>query len=362
MQYRARAAFVALHCLALVGWGCAPETGTPGTSRGGGPADPSGPDGPRDPGDPGPGRGYDGGTCDSITVDARQEPSTVLIVLDRSGSMYDIDYGGPDRWTPSVRAIESVSTALDDRLELGLMLFASDDDCGVGRVRVTPALGGAAAIGSALAGDPYDSTGGGTPTAASLDAALAALAGVAGTRSVLLVTDGAPNCNEALDDRTCRCTSGEADCSGWPGDCLDDARSVAAVRALREAGISTYVVGYDTGEWADVMDRMAAEGGTAFTRHLQVTDRASLEAALRDIGGSVASCSFDLGEPPGDIRYVRVTVDDGTVDHESVSADGSGWRLEGDRTITLLGPDCARVQDGADHRISVVVECSPVII
>jgi hypothetical protein len=112
--------------------------------------------------------------------------------------------------------------------------------------------------------------------------------------------------------------------------------------------------------WADVMDRMAAEGGTSFTRHIPVRDGASLEGALRDIGGSVVSCSYDLAMPPGDIHYVRVTVDGTDVAHESV-ASGGGWRLEGDRTITLYGRACEGVQDGEAHHIDVVVECTPVI-
>ena len=362
-----------MQCVALAGAlvlvsGCAPETTSPGRRPGGDTTVDSGPGGPGDSGGAtdagplGPRPGTDGGACESLTVDARPETSTVMIVLDRSGSMYDTEIEMVDRWTPSVMAIESVTTALEDRLAFGLMLFAGDDECGTGRVEVMPAVRGAAAIRAALAGDPSAVTGGGTPTALSLDAARAALASVPGSRSVLLVTDGGPNCNAAHDGFSCRCTLPEGGCWFDSLSCLDDDRTVAAVRALRDAGISTYVVGYDTAAWADVMDRMAAEGGTPFTRHIQVTDRASLEGALRDIGGSVVSCSFDLSEPPGDVRYVRVTVDGATVDHESVRSDGSGWALEGDRTITLLGPSCDAVQDGADHTISVVVECTPVII
>lgn len=323
----------------------------------------SGPIGPRP--DSGPIPGFDA-TCDRITVDARPETATVMIVLDRSGSMYDFSPFGEmvDRWTPSVMAVETVTATLEDRLEFGLMLFGSDEECGTGAVRVAPAPMNAAAIRTALTGSPDAMTGGGTPTALSLDAARTALATVAGARYVLLVTDGAPNCNSSLDPSSCRCTAPGGGC-GWAGDglnCLDDARAVAAVRALREAGINTFVIGYDTAMWADVMDRMAAEGGTPYTRHIAVSDRASLEGALRDIGGSVVSCSFDLSSPPGDVRYVRVTVDGRMVDHESVRMDGNGWRLEGDRTVTLQGADCAGVQDGMPHTIEVVVECTPVII
>ena len=361
MQYAALAGTLALisGCAAETSPGRTPGGHTPVDSGHGGSSDAGG---GADGGTPGPRPGGDGGACESLTVDARPEPSTVMIVLDRSGSMYDTEIEMVDRWTPSVMAIDSVTTALEDRLSFGLLLFPGDRECATGRVEVTPGVRQAAAIRTALSGDPSSVTGGGTPTAASLDAARAALTSVPGRRSVLLVTDGGPNCNSALDGFSCRCTRPEGGCwlDNW--SCLDDDRTVAAVRALRDAGISTYVVGYDTAAWADVMDRMAAEGGTPLSRHIQVTDRASLEGALRDIGGSVVSCSFDLSEPPGDVRYVRVTVDGAPVDHESVRGDGSGWALEGDRTVTLLGPSCDAVQDGTDHTISVVVECTPVII
>jgi hypothetical protein len=329
-----------------------------GVDAGGGGGVDSGGGGPRDAFFP----GFDA-TCDRITVEARPELANVLIVLDRSGSMYDFGpFGeGVDRWTPSVMAIESVTSALEDRLSFGLMLFGSDEECGTGAVRVPPAIMNAMAIRTALAGSPDAQTGGGTPTSASLERARTELMGVPGQSFVLLVTDGAPNCNPGLDSTSCRCTN-PAGCFFDSLNCLDDMRAVAAVTALAAAGIPTFVIGYDTGMWADVMDRMAAAGDTGMTRHLPVDDRASLESALMDIGGSVVSCSYELSAPPGDIRYVRVTVDGAMVDHESVRMDGSGWRLEGDRTIELIGADCANVQDGEPHSIEVVVECTPVII
>jgi hypothetical protein len=63
--------------------------------------------------------------------------------------------------------------------------------------------------------------------------------------------------------------------------------------------------------------------------------------------------------PPGDPAYVRVSVDGVSLPHD---AAGRGWRLEGDRTVTLVGSDCEAVQDGEPHSIEVVVECTPVII
>src|SRR5690606_27352159 len=186
-----------------------------------------------------------------------------------------------DRWTPAVEAVRNVTTSFDDRIRFGLMLFGSDAVCAPGEMQVAPVLGASASIMDALAGDPASVTGGGTPTAASLDVAAGAQSGLEDASYILLVTDGAPNGNSASNGYTCRCTAGP--CSANNLNCLDDTNAVSAVRRLDDAGIHTFVVGYGTTEWADVLDRMADAGGTGNDRHFPVNDGASLEAAFDQI-------------------------------------------------------------------------------
>ena len=45
---------------------------------------------------------------------------------------------------------------------------------------------------------------------------------------ILLATDGAPNCNDALDGSSCACTNPLGGCILNPGNCLDDARNKLA--------------------------------------------------------------------------------------------------------------------------------------
>jgi hypothetical protein len=309
--------------------------------------------------------GYDA-TCEALVLRSMPGISNVLIVLDRSSSMYrEAGFGiaGVDRWNPAVAAVRSVTSALDDRIQFGLMLFANPDApagmtlCGAGKLDVPPAPGTFAAIDAELTGDPNDLTGSWTPTAVSLDAARVALADVPGRNYVLLLTDGAPNCNGALDGRTCRCGSDTMSCADNPRLCIDSDRTVAAVEALREAGIETFVVGYDTSIWADVLDRMAAAGGTDYTAHIPVGDEASLEAAMTAIAGSVISCNVELAAPPDAIQYVNVTLDGVEVPHESVASGGASWALVGDRQIELRGEACATLRDGAEHVLGITREC-----
>lgn len=344
---------------ALVALGCTARGAEPERPRDGGSASPDGgSSSPRDAALPGR-----DASCETLTLRSRPGTSNVLVVLDRSSSMYreaGLGLEGVDRWTPAVSAIRTVTGALDDRVQFGLMLFASPDApagmslCGAGRVDVAPAPGTATAIAAELTGDPGELTGSWTPTAVSLQAAREALAGLEGRSYVLLVTDGAPNCNDALDPDTCRYAGNIAD---NPRLCIDADRTVAAIDDLREAGISTFVVGYDTSEWADVLDRMAAAGGTERTTHVPVGDEASLRDALESIAGSVVSCTVELEEAPHSIHFVRVSLDGTDVLHESVATEGGSWRLVGERQVELRGRACEVLRDGGEHELRVTREC-----
>jgi hypothetical protein len=91
---------------------------------------------------------------------------------------------------------------------------------------------------------------GGTPTSQSLRFVkdLPWLQSADRPRFVVLLTDGAPNCNEQNayrgGDVQCRCTS--AFCTGdlERRGCLDQDATVAAVEALAERGIQTVVIGF----------------------------------------------------------------------------------------------------------------------
>jgi hypothetical protein len=318
--------------------------------------------------DGGPGGGRDmfvsmtDAACEAIDVRALPGTANVLVVLDRSSSMYreaSTGIEGVDRWKGAVTALREVTATLDDRVNFGLMLFANPDApagstlCGAGKVDVAPAAGTAGAIAAELTGDPNTLTGSWTPTAVSLDAARVALSSVEGRSYVLLVTDGAPNCNDALNASTCRYAG---NIPNNPRLCVDDVRTVAAVEALAAAGIPTFVVGYETSEWADVLDRMAAAGGTAYPEHIEVSDGPSLTSALGDIAGSIVSCSYDLEEVPV-IQYVQVTLDGADVQHESVSTGPGAWRLTGERTVELTGAACDTLRDGGTHSLRIVRQC-----
>lgn len=277
----------------------------------------------------------------------------VLIVLDRSGSMKSastqICIPGPcgtnNRWDPSVSALREVVASLEDRVRFGLMLFPDptypDDACAAGSVVVPTGLHAGASIDQALsaAGEPA----GATPTSTSLEAARKALSTAVGPdevtpdRYVLLVTDGQPNCvgTKSLDR-----------------DPEAEQASYAAIDGLRSDGVKTYVVGYETERFASVMDEMATRGGT--DRYYPVAAD-SLVPVLEKLTGTLVSCTHKLDKPlEAGPEYVRVKIDGKQVNRDE------GWVMQDEQTLLLVGATCEGFRDGAEHTLSINVECKPV--
>ncbi|MFH1438378.1 MAG: vWA domain-containing protein, partial [Pseudomonadota bacterium] len=223
-------------------------------------------------GDP---EGYE--QCIEVDISVNRSLPEVLIALDRSNSML---YDG--FWEETRNAIITITTTYEDTIMFGLIVFpdleciteTDTTKCSSGRPPVVGnALHNGGAIKSALEGM---STCGGTPVAHTMATAAQYLYDrpPENPKYILLATDGAPNCNESLDPYTCTCTCTNAsECAlcdnefqPFPGNCLDDARTNAALGQLRRDGITTYVIALSDAarEWGDVLQSMAEAGGTDF--------------------------------------------------------------------------------------------------
>lgn len=280
----------------------------------------------------------------------------LLLVLDRSGSMNPAENNlNADRWSGSTTALVEITAAFDTRVNFGLMTFPGGpmrdrnrDECATGVLNVPVAPTQAPAIAQALAAM---NAGGYTPTAPTLKSALATLTAPSSAtpdrsepaKYVLLVTDGDPNCSGTSRTNV---------------DLVARADSIAAVEALRSAGIQTFVIGYQTegSEFAAQLDSMAAAGGTGATRHRSVNSGADLSATVSTLAGSVVSCTYALDVEVTDAKRVLVKVDG--VQRDLNHADG--WKLLSDaRSVTLQGAACDAVRAG--KLIELSVTCDEVI-
>ncbi|MDB4987451.1 MAG: putative secreted protein [Myxococcaceae bacterium] len=291
-----------------------------------------------------------GSTCESITINAQPNPPDVLIVLDRSGSMTS---SNPNRWNPSSSVIKKITKQLDQTMNFGMMLFPDPKNtfgivCDVGTVTVPIGPGTSAAIAKSIDASP-PTTFSATPTAATLHAALTAIDSdppcadscAAKHKYVLLVTDGQPNC-------------------GTPGAIATNQSDIDAcntgIDALKTAGVTTYVIGYDTAsdaQTAKIMDGFAKHGGTG--KQLPVEDEASLLATLTNVAGQLVSCDYTLSSVVEDPSFISVALD-GTPYYL-----GTGWTLGADKKTITLGSACDKLRDAQSHLLQIALECSQVI-
>lgn len=376
-------------------------------------------------------------TDDNIVASKRLKPNVMLLV-DKSGSMKEAiddtapgctancgESGRPDCGASCPTRISELRNAMSAFLlssgtvaRLGATTFPAGEGCAVPTnidVELPPRTtedegaepdlaASAARIGTLINGPPPV---GGTPTAASL-AFLGTYSGLNVGASgedddyrddfVLLLTDGLPNCNaqnpnqicgcgntcSVAQTSSCGCTSASMNCAGLNCSvgCLDSEGAVQNVKALRQKGIKTIVVGFGaaltSGPGPGVLNAMAREGGVprecqqhtdlecggsqgscntatkqCSTAFYQAADGTELATTLRRILEIIVPgdvCEFRLKARPSDERYLTVMVD-----QVSTPAGPSTYSYDFPANkVTFLGPLCERLKASTpQHPVAV---------
>lgn len=170
------------------------------------------------------------------------------------------------KWSAARGAIDQVAAAYGSVVELGLATFPYPDECGPGRLDVAPALGRRDAIAAALAMPPPEN-GAWTPLGETLLALAqeAAVTNNASDANVVVITDGFQWCSPY-----------DPEARGLP---------VVGVEALRDAGVTVFVVGFGGGVDEVTLQRMAEVAGTG--GYYQADDPAQLLVALMEVAAEV---------------------------------------------------------------------------
>ena len=323
---------------------------------------------------PGCGVGPDGGVCDCIDTPLLVDPPNFYFVLDRSGSM-----AAGDKWNTMRAAVSDIMTAIGPRARFGATIYpgrSASCDTGIEVMSTRPGDSPSGTVGEAnrflLDATQKFPAFGGTPTAATLDSIVTKLQTLPGKTFVILATDGAPNCAQNTCgaaaclpniEGTNGCTpTGPSCCDKEWGLCLDSEASISAVQKLKSAGIPTYVIGIPGSQaYGSVLDRMALAAGTAQTGSpayykVDVADKADLVSALRKVAAKiVATCTYELKEPPADVNRLNVYLDEKVVPRDGTN----GWKVEG-KTVTLLGNTCQSVMRGDVLDVRIILGCPTV--
>jgi len=284
----------------------------------------------------------------------------VMLVVDRSGSMNEVDADGSRKWPTLVAVLRDLLPRVEGNVALGLLLFpvaigegGAEAACTSAPAVETPtAFGNARAV---LAGLDPVMPAGGTPTHAAIAAASAYFDRAPdplGRRYVLLATDGAPNCNPTLDPATCRCAGAATMCdpmtnSFAPINCLDDTRTVSSINLFRQQDVFTYVVGLNGIEaFSSVLDQMAEAGGrarAATPRFYPASTANDLARELTSITSGIVDCRFRLDAVPPDPTLVDLRLDGMSLIHDTGRRNGWDYSEGTFQEIRFYGQTCDQV-------------------
>lgn len=292
--------------------------------------------------------------CGISNSNLTKQASDLLIVLDRSSSMsWDIAKGSTtcnpnmttckQRWATTTAALNSVlSTPIATDINWGLKLYASDDACTVSATMEVPITGkNADIVKQAISNKRPGSR---TPTRLAINAATAYLKTVGDnhTKSILLATDGEPNCAATANGRFNNTTP------DVPG-------TLNAISAAAAAGFRVYVIGI--GPEVGNLDNFAKAGGTE--HYYAATTPEALATALESIVGQVASCTYSLGKLPPDPNNIGVYLDKKLIPREGAN----GWSLApGNAAVVFSGSYCEGIKNATYKNVQVLFGCPGVDI
>ena len=312
----------------------------------------------------------------------------LMFVIDRSGSMAFTLDGQPNqprgqwRWSLLQDALQTTITTFDNEIAMGAKFFPEEitrDQASVSAaacaldntIAIPPARGNATNILRV-----FDQTTplGGTPTSEAIRVAASALvASRSVARTIVLATDGAPNCNGDLDQDTCTCTSAEGtlpcDQSGMTGryNCLDDSRTIATIEDVyQQQGIPVYVIGIGSLERPDfltVLDEMAVAGGrprATTPRHYNVQSEADLTSALGTIRDSVSKCTYLTQSSPTDPNAISIQVSGVVIPRDQTHQNGWDWIDQKFGELAFFGDACSQAQTAPTaSALTGTVSCGP---
>jgi hypothetical protein len=330
------------------------------------------------------------GSCIDIQVEFEPQIPTVLLLIDRSGSMNDaegfgaavraaVDDGSyvlgdcPEdndwRWNV-VRDVlfnptKGIIKPLEERVRFGMSLYTSDN----GRVdeddreavdpdKMCPTLievpisigNHQAMFDEFVCSDIADDT----PTGESLVAAAETLAAFdePGPKLIVLATDGEPD--------TCECPNFGSN-SHVPERCTEDGvperikdEVVSTAGEIHAQDITVHVINVSTPSNASLQTHLAevatAGGGEVYPGF----SPGALTTAFEAIIDGARSCIIDL---EGEIAEGKEDTGTVTLDGEPLELDGEdGWQVNSPSQIELLGSACETIKRG-DHDLDIKFPC-----
>jgi hypothetical protein len=312
--------------------------------------------------------------CNDLQVNFEKQTPTVVLLVDRSGSMRDNKYDTGTRWDVLKDTLLAKGGFLEQtqaEVRFGFATFTSTAAACPEMMNVDIKLGAYADISTLYSPLQPPSEKSDTPTAEAVTAVTAKLEAFTeqGPKYILLATDGEPD-----------------GCVG-PRDpnCGQDA-SITAVQNAFKKGIRTFVIAIGNEVGADHLQALANAGAgldvflgkddnwLQYTCNLppdkrtgtyvkaapatnaptyRPADQMSLARDLKTIIGSVRTCSYML---KGKVTPGQESLGSAVLDGQ-VLIYQQDWKVAGDQQFELIGKACQTVQDDQKHDLKISFPC-----
>jgi hypothetical protein len=192
-----------------------------------------------------------------------------------------------------------------------------------------------------------------TPTGESLVAAAATLKAFQepGPKVIVLATDGEPDNCECPDFNT-SWVPDKCDGAGLPAQIKADV--VATAKGIHDDDITVHVINVSTPSNAGLQLHLAEVADAGGGKVYDGFSPGALSTAFDDIINGVRSCKIDLD---GKIAKGRDSTGVVTLDGEKlVLDDADGWQVNTPSQLELLGAACETIKSG-DHELSIKFPC-----
>jgi len=295
--------------------------------------------------------------CPDVSVNLTPTTPTVMLLIDRSGSMVTSGFGRFDtRWEAVEFALtdpdEGVLWDVNDEIVVGASLYTSDNGdaggtCPMLETRM-PAAGNAQVIGNLIANNPPYDNELDTPTAESVTAT-AMMFPAADNRVLILATDGNPD----------NCADPDAHDAG------SRQMSEDAVEATYAAPyhIPTFVLSVGTDTAVSHLQRLARLGrgqdpDTGNAEPYIATSPDELVDAFGEIIRGVRSCEIDVN---GTVDLDQASQGEVVMNGDRLEY-GTDWEMVDEDTMQLLGAACDTFLNTDEVSLSAEFPCGGVVV
>jgi hypothetical protein len=302
--------------------------------------------------------------CRGATFQAEPIEVNMLVVLDRSGSMWQtIELGGGDssvatKWEVALDAIDYMLDEFAARANFGMSVFphselSTEETCHPdGSTFPVCTVPDACIEGNTLVDVGPNNEG---AIRSALDATLPACCTPTG--ATLATYLGYPQLSDpTADNYILLVADGEETCGG-------DAPAIAAELRAQDSNVRTFVIGF--GDEVDPVEltAIAEAGGTARDGDLayyQADNAQELEDAFAEIGGRALNCSYSLGGVPPDPQDLYAYFDGQPVPRDP--SRQNGWDYDAGRNeIVFFGAACDALQNGDVEDLAILQTCDLIV-